>query len=165
MPRMFHHKVKAWILDSPCSYMLSEAHRVLPLETGGVLLGYWSEDHMAAVVTNAVGPGPQAQHDYCSFIPDYDYHCAEIARIYEASGRRYTYLGDWHTHPGGSPRLSRRDRLTLRRIARHEPARVRTPLMLVVFGNDEWRMQSWCYFSRGRFRRSRFVPIPTVPCL
>ena len=30
----------------------------------------------------------------------------EIGRVYTASGRCTTYVGDWHSHPGGSLYLS-----------------------------------------------------------
>lgn len=45
-----------------------------------------------------------------------------------------TYLGDWHTHPNGSPALSRKDLRTLRRIARHPAARISQPVMAVLAG-------------------------------
>ena len=74
----------------------------------------------------AIGPGPAAVHAARRFAPDADYHEHEVARRYEASGRVDGYLGDWHTHPLGRPRLSRADRRTLRLIARSSAARAPT---------------------------------------
>src|SRR3546814_7384631 len=57
------------------------------------------------------------------------------------SGRRETYLGDWHTHPDGTDVLSRADKATLRRIARTPDARAPRPVMLIANGEPEqWRI-------------------------
>ena len=112
-----------------------------PHETGGVLMGYEQDD--STVVTTCIGPGPKAIHTRTSFVPDYDYQEREIARVYKESGRVSTYLGDWHTHPGGRLRLSRIDRDTLRRIAAHPPARMARPVMVILAGGEPWRLGAW----------------------
>lgn len=43
-------------------------------------------------------------------------------------------------HPNGSPVLSRKDLRTLRRISRHEDARIPQPVMAVAAGSPEWRL-------------------------
>jgi integrative and conjugative element protein (TIGR02256 family) len=78
--------------------MMGEAAARYPLETGGVFMGYWADDR-TAVVTQAIGPGPNAYHHRHRFAPDQEWQTTEIAEYYRASGRRETYLGDWHTHP------------------------------------------------------------------
>ena len=112
---------RIWLPVELLSEMSAEADRLAPLETGGVLLGYWGGTTAEPVVTHVLGPGPDAMHSRNQFTPDQEYHIAEIARLYADSGRRLHYLGDWHTHPGGAPALSKRDLKTLRRIAA-EPA-------------------------------------------
>ena len=112
-----------------------------PLETGGVLMGYQQAD--AYVVTACIGPGPKAIHKRASFIPDYDYQEQEIARVYRDSGRVFTYLGDWHTHPDGRIRLSAIDRKTLKRIAGHPAARIHNPVMMILAGGNPWRFGAW----------------------
>ena len=121
----------------------------LPKETGGVLLGYWRAGSGEPVATHVVGPGPNAVHREHGLIPDYDYQEDEIATLYRASGRRLSYLGDWHTHPGGDSRMSRRDRACLRRIARFARARAPNPLMLILAGGDPWTP----VVRQGRMRR------------
>lgn len=133
----------AWIPEGVLESIVNETVKTLPLETGGVLLGYWAESHSEVVITHAVGPGPLAIHSEDSFHPDTDYHTSEIARIYEASGRLYTYLGDWHSHPDGRPCLSHRDKTTIRKISKYTPARALVPLMAVVGTNPEWMMVVW----------------------
>jgi integrative and conjugative element protein (TIGR02256 family) len=122
--------------------MEAEASHAYPLETGGVLLGYWSSGR-EVVIRQAIGPGPEAMHRSSYFAPDHDFHEREIARVYEESRGTCTYLGDWHTHPHSHPRLSRLDRHTLRSIALHAPARVPLPLMAVLGFKAPWKFTLW----------------------
>ena len=102
----------------------------IALETGGVLLG-WRDSHNV-VVEHVIGPGPGARHERMSFQPDASWQQARIAQLYEQSGRRLSYLGDWHTHPGGSPVPSRRDDRTLQHIASSSEARCPDPVMVIM---------------------------------
>ena len=139
-----------WIAAALTERLRGLAAEHAPLETGGVFAGYWLRDGATAVVTDAVGPGPNACHETTAFTPDAEYHTRELARIYQQSGRLHGYLGDWHTHPFGSTRLSRADRRTLRTIMRYAPARTITPLMGVVAGDGSaWHLGLWI----GRERR------------
>lgn len=124
--------------------MKVEAVRAIPCETGGVLLGYWTGGG-EVVVTTATGPGPRAVHSEAEFIPDDEYQQQMIDDTYRESGRRHSYLGDWHTHPYGGEFLSYKDRRTLQRIARHVEARAPIPLMAVFAHNENWRLAVWRY--------------------
>lgn len=123
--------------------MLAEAKHAFPNETGGVLIGYWAVLFQEIVLTTVVGPGPHAIHGTDSFMPDSEYQEAEIARYYHASGRLHTYLGDWHTHPNSSPRMSRIDRKTLKNIAGDPDARTPVPIMAILAGGKPWTLRVW----------------------
>jgi integrative and conjugative element protein (TIGR02256 family) len=132
-----------WLANTAATELLAEASRKSPLETGGVLLGYQAEGD-ATVVTIVVGPGPNARHSKAAYCPDHEYQEQEIAKIYAASGRRTTYVGDWHSHPGGALYLSRTDVRTVRTISRHENARLAKPIMIVAAnGRPEWDIGAW----------------------
>lgn len=61
-----------------------------------------------------------------------------------SADRLHTYLGDWHTHPGGVAVPSRTDRTTLTRIANHAAARAPRALMLIAAdANEVWRVAVW----------------------
>lgn len=113
----------------------------MPLETGGVLMGYWGSAN-EAVITAVIGPGPKAMHKKRSFRPDSAYHEQEIARLYAESGRTETYLGDWHTHPGAAAYMSFRDEETLNTIANYQEARLQRPLMMIL-GTDPFALRAW----------------------
>jgi integrative and conjugative element protein (TIGR02256 family) len=108
----------------------------------------------------AAGVGPQAAHSRTRFLPDHDFHESEIARIYEESGRRITYLGDWHTHPQGSGHLSHRDLKTLASIAADSRARAPIPLMTILAGL-KWSLFVWKgELVQRRFARAKLVVEP-----
>ena len=139
-----------WLPGRVVAFMQGAGRARLPFETGGVLLGYQTVDAKTTVVTDVVGPGPGALHSLNGFSPDWEYQESEIAKAYAESGRFVVYLGDWHTHPNGRPELSWRDRRTLRRISSYSPARLGSPVMLVVAGWERWTIAGWQY-SRSRW--------------
>jgi Predicted metal-dependent protease of the PAD1/JAB1 superfamily len=133
----------AWILSGVLSALRKEASAKAPLETGGILLGYWSELPATPVVTHWIGPGPTAIHEQGRFVPDYNFHEFEVARLYRESSGFLQYLGDWHSHPGSPGYLSQRDCRTLRRIASFGKARAPRPLMVVLAFGPDWDPVVW----------------------
>jgi integrative and conjugative element protein (TIGR02256 family) len=130
-----------WINKRAFHDLANEAERVYPLETGGVLAGYFA-DNDDAVVQYVIGPGRAAIHASDRFKPDHEWHCRALDEIFENSSGRSVYLGDWHTHPDGTPAMSWLDRRTLRAIAKHPDAALARPLMLIGGGKSrEW---AWC---------------------
>ncbi len=137
-----------WLPRAAVREMRHEANSKFPLETGGILMGYWARPLREVVITIAIGPGPNALHEPTRFAPDHDFQCAQIGNVYCASSRTETYLGDWHAHPFGGRSLSRSDQRTLRRIAQTPTARLRNPLMLLLAGEPlSWEITIWCYQS------------------
>jgi len=122
--------MKIWIKKDIIDEILSNGNIWRPKETGGVLMGYIAADYY--VVTDLIGPGPNAVHGLFSFEPDQEFHKQEIADLYERSKQTTTYLGDWHTHPNSFPYLSATDKKTAQKIASYSEARLPNPLMLVV---------------------------------
>lgn len=128
-----------WFARDVISTIHREAERAFPRETGGVLLGYADVTNTELVVTASVGPGPLARHSRWAFVPDHKYQEEQVAKMYTASGRIWTYLGDWHSHPDGPLRMSTADRRTLARIARFGDARIPRPIMAVIAGRPARR--------------------------
>lgn len=103
-----------------------------PKETGGVLLGHHAHnDPLSASVQHLVGPGPGARHEARGFAPDHEWQAERVAELWR-DDRNLEYLGDWHTHPGGSPGLSPLDKDALRVITRSVDAQQDRPVMLVL---------------------------------
>lgn len=150
-------QVAVYVEKAALKGMIDASAAYAPLETGGLLLGY-SASPSEVVVTSLIYAGPKALHEKESFVPDHEFQELELARIYEASGRVWTYLGDWHSHPGGIPLLSRLDRETLFSIANSKDARVVVPLMAVVAGGPDWVLGIWSVDPTGARMESTIVP-------
>jgi integrative and conjugative element protein (TIGR02256 family) len=132
--------VKAWISSGSFNELQDEGDRNYRNETGGVLIGYWADQHNV-VITAIIGPGPDAVHRRYSYEHDHVWEAEQIAVEYERSGRAHVYIGDWHTHPDASSgRLSGTDKRALRQVLNSSEARLHETLMLVLFGRrQEWR--------------------------
>jgi integrative and conjugative element protein (TIGR02256 family) len=139
---------RAWLFGDAEAGLRYEALRFPDSETGGLLVGYWSGEHV--LVTDVIGPGPGAVRSKTAFLPDDDWQTAELAQRYAASGRCHTYLGDWHTHPGGGSTLSRQDRRTLKGIAHHADSRAPRPLLAILAPAPDGDITIWRYAGRGR---------------
>jgi integrative and conjugative element protein (TIGR02256 family) len=147
-----------WLSAAVVKALFREAARAFPSETGGVLMGYQVE--IETVVSDVIGPGPNAQHSRTAYMPDHEYQELEVARVYQESGRRTTYVGDWHTHPNGRLYLSRTDSTTLKSISAHSPARVRRPVMAIVAGKTgDWRIGAWQWMPRQISALSRAIAV------
>lgn len=146
------------MLDAPVMWLprplhaqcVEDAARWRPLETGGVLMGYWNGQ--AAVITALIEPGPNAIRETHNFEPDHPWQLGEIARRFNASAGRETYLGDWHTHPNASTgRLSGTDRRVLGAIIDKPEARTPRPIMMILFGAEaDWSACVWVAGRRAR---------------
>lgn len=140
------------------------------LETGGILLGYIALSRIAdgpgdVVVVDAVGAGPRAEHYEHSFEPDHDWQVAELAERYERSGGVAGYVGDWHSHPHGASVPSRQDLRTMRSIARHVPARLDRPTMLILSTGsrhdiDAPELRAWQWAPRPLMGRIGWFTLP-----
>lgn len=147
-----------WLNDAALDNMIAEADRSGPDETGGMLLGWENVERNEIVVTTIVGPGPNAVHSPTAFQPDAEWQQEYLDAHYERSGGRITYLGDWHVHPRGGFGMSRRDRRTMAKTARHSDARCPHPLMGLVAWTEgayrvgvwRWIPTRWQTFGHGR---------------
>lgn len=148
---------RLWLPRHVRDDVVAQAQVHTPLETGGILLGYivspgTPDAAGAVVVVGALGPGPQAEHDGHLFAPDHDWQVAELADRYERSDGVAGYVGDWHSHPLGTPVPSRQDLRTLRKIARHPAARLAAPTMLIIATlpsqEEEPRLRAWRWAPR-----------------
>jgi integrative and conjugative element protein (TIGR02256 family) len=140
--------MQAWIRHDVLNRIQQEASDKAPLETGGVLAGYFSADDRNVVITEMVGPGPKAKHEKCTYIPDYSYHREEVGRIFDASNGFISYLGDWHSHPDSMAYMSYRDKQALLNIAQFKFNYVNRPVMLILGGTcngieNIWNPKLW----------------------
>lgn len=127
-------------MSSAFTAIRTEANRWRVRETGGILVGYWS-DNKIAVITHATGPGPDAHHGLSTFEPDSRFSQQQLNSIYMGSEGRLSYVGDWHTHPLGSLVPSDSDSETTFGVADDPTYRAPRPI-LMLFRLKRFRSQS-----------------------
>lgn len=132
-------RLMLWLSNVVTRSLVGEASNKHPLETGGVLLGWRTDD--GAVVAGMLGPGPRAMHGRHAFLPDHRWQIEEIQNVFSKTSGDLNYLGDWHTHPNGVAAMSNLDRSTLRRICRRAP----NALMTILGGGTGggWEIVGW----------------------
>lgn len=121
----------------------TDASEHYPNESGGSFMGYEADGQL--VITSMVPGGKGALRTPCSYAPDTGWQNAEIAGRYQASGRKDSYLGDWHSHPDTmNAYLSRDDKAVIKKIIRCPAARASKPLMFVLCGSPaSWTIHGW----------------------
>jgi len=145
--------MKIWLANKHIEKLNKFANDSFPLETGGVLMGYRSEtgDY---VVTHIVGPGLNAKHFPYKFLPDHEYQIKAIQDIFNETNHKSDYLGDWHTHPTGSCKMSWRDNKTLKNIA-CETLQYPPIMMIGSQSNNSWKYSANKYDSNYLFKFCR----------
>lgn len=119
-------------------------------ETGGILIGYYTDDLTTAVVTESTPPPKDSKSDYTWFYRGIDGLKRLLIRRWKEPRRCY-YLGEWHYHPAKKVKPSHDDINQMVRISSEENYNCREPIMLVV-GHDygETRQIKAFVFPRGK---------------
>jgi hypothetical protein len=100
-------------------------------ETGGILIGFYSEDLTTAVVTDATAPPTDSNWGSTWF-------CRGIAGLRKlladlwTNPRRLYYLGEWHYHPVAALSLSEKDIDEMKQISKSSRYRCSEPILVVV---------------------------------
>ena len=115
-----------------------------PRETGGTLVGHYSEDLREASVTRALEANIGARKQRLRFYRPSDDVDEQLARIYQESGGLTHYLGEWHTHPDATPTPSSTDLSTLRGLAKSRSVATDTPFMIILGGDFKATISTSC---------------------
>lgn len=151
-PRLTKARGHLYVPAPSLAELVAEGWRTWPDETGGVLLGI---DHGSDLEVNTViGPGPRATHARYTFEPDSEWQAEQVAAAWHRNPA-LEYLGDWHTHPGGTTRFSRLDTETAQSIADAPQARQPAPIMVVLaLGADATGRA-----AAARLHNGRLIPL------
>ncbi len=141
--------------------LLNEAIDRYPFETGGIIMGTWLADG-TAIIADVIGPGPSAEHTRSSFDPDQEWQEQQTANIWTHQSGRVEYLGDWHTHPNGSTRPSRRDHGVALTIASSTDARAPKPIILIISISTNGTIRTSAQALTGRRLRRASLSLQTA---
>ncbi|MFD2788043.1 Mov34/MPN/PAD-1 family protein [Hymenobacter rubripertinctus] len=110
-----------------------QALRKHPLETGGILVGYYSANPRLATVVLVTPPPPDSKHGPTHFergVHGLKQLLVEVKRQTPS----LHYLGEWHTHPAHEARASGPDIRQMNRFALWRQYGVKNPLLLIIGG-------------------------------
>lgn len=104
--------------------------RAVSLETGGILVGNYNENHDCALLSEITGPPVDSKRGSTMFFRGVK-GLMGLLRSRWKEQRTY-YLGEWHFHPGGRPIPSSVDHEQMKSIAKDLACRCPEPLLLIM---------------------------------
>jgi len=100
-------------------------------ETGGILVGYYTEDLKYAVICMVTGPPTDSKFGPYWF----QRGNRGLKKILEtASQENQYYLGEWHYHPKGIANPSDQDLIQMSKIANKRDYYCPEPIMIIIAG-------------------------------
>jgi len=133
--------------------MKKEAAKSQTLETGGVLIGYITNDG-EYIVLRATEPGPNAIRTETFFEKDVEYCQAQLEKAFSEYGNKGLYLGEWHYHPQGTNSPSGLDVKSLTQIASEDNYRIDYPIMIILSPKLEFAIT--IHDKNGKYTTSSF---------
>lgn len=109
--------------------MIEYFRRDSPDETGGILIGVYPDGANGRVVRGA-DPPPDSIQSPTTFVRGTE----AVEESLKESKERFGlyYLGEWHTHPGGSPALSPQDAEEMQSIADDKSYECPHPFLIII---------------------------------
>ena len=105
-------------------------------ETGGILIGHYSEDLASARIEAASDEPPDSRAGLTWFVRGQIGLAGILERAWHEG--RY-YLGEWHSHPGASPAPSGPDLSSIAKMARHTTLMCHRPILVIIGGDFHYR--------------------------
>lgn len=119
------------IPDQLLGYLHDLCEKSYPYETGGILVGRYSEDLKWAKITDATGAPTASKRSFCSFTRGSQGIAALLKKLWK---KQQYYLGEWHYHPNASPKPSKLDLETMFKLSKSKDLHCPEPILLIVGG-------------------------------
>lgn len=101
-----------------------------PNEFGGFLVGYYSDNDICLHITDTILP-KNFKASRCSFERITEGIEKKLNKYYEEIPKKF-YIGEWHTHPDGSPIPSSTDISAINTIINNQNACLINPILLII---------------------------------
>lgn len=157
-----------WSKDSSFGFRLDREHltRILSYcqesehtETGGIIVGCYTEARDCAVVTEVTGPPDDSRSGPTWFMRGIRGLQSYLNKLWRT--KRHYYLGEWHFHPDARPTPSPVDKQQMRKIANSISSQSPEPILLIIGGDPAAQYRVAVYvFPRGK-RRLELLQLPT----
>jgi integrative and conjugative element protein (TIGR02256 family) len=139
---------RATLCSSSLQQMIDECIRAGANETGGILIGSYSEDGSTAIIVEATASPADSLAGRSTF----QRGVKGLKHLLDARWKTgLYYVGEWHFHPGGSPEPSGDDLVSMRNIAANPNYQCLEPVMIILGGNPTGSYSlSASVFPRGK---------------
>jgi len=135
--------------ESTAKNMLSWCKKASGMETGGIILGRYSDDLKCAEISRVLGPASDSSSGRTWFIRGIRGLNRLLHMLWTL--RKDYYLGEWHYHPNASPKPSLIDIAQLKVIARSESYNCPEPILIIFGGGPQgkWSMSINVFLRSG----------------
>lgn len=130
--------------------ILAYCQNASPNETGGIMVGYYSDDLRWAIVTDITGPTVDS-----IFKRNFFYRGIKGLQKFLNSKwkkKKQYYLGEWHFHPFSLPIPSQIDNMQMRSFANNRFLNCPEPILMILGGNPagEWKIKSYVFIKNTK---------------
>lgn len=118
-------------------------------ETGGILIGNYSEDKNIAIIKSITGPPKDSKNSKNSFIRGVD----ELMDLLDSKWNlNEYYIGEWHFHPNSSSKPSFIDNIQMKKLSIDKHLKCPVPILLIMGGNQfkGWKLSVNVYKKNHR---------------
>lgn len=137
-----YKNVSLMINDSLLERLTQVALQNYPHESGGFLVGYYSQDFMTLHITDFILPQQQKSSSFL-----FERSIIGIKEIFNKLfvTKKYYYIGEWHTHPDGSSMYSHTDLKAMIEIATCKTVNITNPILLILSVNKN-KLQDFSFY-------------------
>jgi integrative and conjugative element protein (TIGR02256 family) len=124
-----------FLLEISANAMISldkECSRNENLETGGILIGYYSVDHSVATITEITTPPSDSSFGYNWFLRGITGLQAILLNRWQHVNTRTYYIGEWHYHPAFHVIPSEEDVKQMEKISRTQSYHCKQPILMIA---------------------------------
>lgn len=137
-------------LDAWC-FLEAECSKADGREIGGILIGYYSDDHSIAIITESSPPPQDSTYGYNWFRRGVAGLRSLLAHRWQNTGRRTYYVGEWHYHPAVQVIPSGEDFSQMQEINSSSNYQSKEPIMLIIGQKNKGARQLRAFvFPHGR---------------
>ncbi|MBW8244228.1 ThiF family adenylyltransferase [Muricauda oceani] len=121
-----------------------------PNEFGGVFVGYRTDRDF--IITDLLLPD-KFENGRAIFIRHPGSLNQRLSEIHRTTNGKIEYLGEWHSHPDGPTKPSKRDFNEMKKIARDKKISIAQPLLMIVAVSMESFSNDFYIYNKSKLNR------------
>ncbi|MBW1616378.1 MAG: Mov34/MPN/PAD-1 family protein [Deltaproteobacteria bacterium] len=123
--------------------------RHFPNEFGGIFVGYYDAFCKTAYITDIATQKYffNTKISFQRFTKDIN---KKLNSLYQQTGGKIIYLGEWHSHPNGICSFSQTDFIAMQKIVKNKNVKIDLPLLLIYGGTKKELHYKFYVFCKDR---------------